>query len=123
LNIKKIFLISKGEYNVNYSTSQMLQNKDIEKVKQKENNKLDENIKCELSNSHFKLGSSHNIYKTNFQSDFELKIPNNEGITLSNKDIEKCLRSHSYVLGNHLVDYKSENKVRFSSPNILADIK
>jgi len=99
----------------------MLQNKDIEKNKQIENNKLDEQRKNDLANSHFKLGNFSTNFKTNFQSDYELKSPNviNNTATLSNKDIEKNLRSHSYVLGNHPVDYNSETKLRFSSPDLL----
>jgi len=95
----------------------MQQNKDIEKIKITQQG-LDEKIKNELINSHFKLGSYSNNYLTAFRSDFELKIPNNTKITLSNKDIEKSLRSHSYVMGNNPVDYKSENKFRYSSPDI-----
>jgi len=100
----------------------MLQNKDIEKQKPYLQ-RLDEKIKNELINSHFKLGSYSNNYKTVFQSDFEPKIPINTTNTLTNKDIEKSLRSHSYVLGNHPVDYNSENKFRFSSPDNLDKVK
>lgn len=100
----------------------MLHNKDIEKEKPNQQ-RLDEKIKNELINSHFKLGSYSNNYKTVFQSEFEPKIPTHNNNTISNKDIEKSLRSHSYVLGNHPVDYKSENKFRFSSPDILDKVK
>ena len=101
----------------------MHQNKDIEKTNKNDNFKLDEKIKNELINSHFKLGSYANNYKTVFQSDYELKSPNNTNNPLSNKDIEKSLRSHSYILGNHQLDYRSENNLRFSSPDILDKVK
>lgn len=101
----------------------MHQNNVIEKLKHNDQQKLDEKTKKELINSHFKLGSYSNNYKTVFQSDFELKTPNNSNIKLSNKDIEKSLRSHSYIMGNHPVDYKSENKFRFSSPDMQDKVK
>lgn len=101
----------------------MLQNKDADKVNSKDKQNLKEIIKNELINSHFKLGSYPNNYKTVSQSDFELKTPNCTNNKLSNKEIEKSLRSHSYVLGNHPVDYKSENKFRYSSPDMLDKVK
>ncbi len=105
----------------------MLDNKDIDKL-QPQSQKLDEKVKKELVNSHFKLGSFSNNYKTNFQTHFELNSPKNTNNNtnnniLSNKDIGKSLRSHSYILGNHPVDYKSENKFRFSSPDLQDKVK
>jgi hypothetical protein len=112
-----------GEYIGNYATSQMLQNKDIEKGKSTQNLSLDEKVKNELINSHFKLGNYKNNYKTVFQSDYEIKSPCPTNKQINNKEIENSLRSHSYVLGNHPLDYLSENKLRFSSPDIQGKIK
>lgn len=101
----------------------MQQNKLMENLKPTGQQRLDEKIKKELISSHFKLGSYSNNYKTVSQSDYEFKIPNDNKNSLSNKDIGKSLRSHSYVLGNHPVEYKSENKLRFSSPDVSDKVK
>ncbi len=103
----------------------MLQNKYAEKIKSVEKNKLDEQRKKDLANSHFKFGNFSTNFQTNFQSDYQIKSPNSilNSNNLTIKDIEKNLRSHSYILGNHPVDYKSESKLRFSSPDLLDNAK
>lgn len=101
----------------------MLQNKELEKTKIPESSKLDDKIKSDLINSHFRLGSYKNIYKTVFQNDYEPKSQEHDSNFKVNKDIKNSLRSHSYVLGNHKVDYNSENKLRFLSPDSLNNPK
>ena len=63
------------------------------------------------------MGNDYNKYKTAFQSDFEIKEANKSGNKLSSKDFENVLRSHSYIMGNDKLDYKSETKIKFSSQN------
>ena len=101
-----------------YQTSQMYQNKNIDSDSLRNTFVMDKKKKEELSKSNFKMGTSNPNFKTVFQSDYEPKTPANGTLANSGSKFGSKLRSHSYKMGDDLVDYTSDNKLRFTNPNI-----
>lgn len=71
------------------------------------------------SSSNFNFGNYKTNFKTVSYTDYEPKTP-----ALMNK---KCsgqnLRTHSFKMGDDMIDYTSDNKLRYSNPNVKKTIK
>lgn len=100
----------------------MYQNKDVNNDNQKNLYKIDNKKKHELSRANFKLGSSSADYKTIFQKDFEIKPPTEKN-NIDVNSLRKNLRNHSFIMGDHSVDYMSDHNLRFSNPNVKKGLK
>ena len=101
-----------------YETSQMYQNQNISPECLKNTFVMDKKTKQELSKANFKLGTFVPNFKTVFQTDYEPKSPVNGTVTNPNIKFGNNLRSHSFRMGDDLVDYMSDNKLRYSNPNV-----
>lgn len=95
----------------------MYQNKDISPDSLRNTYKIDNKARNELSKANFKFGNCVTDFRTMFQNDFEIKNQN-QGKKIDTNLLKKNLRNHSYVMGDHLLDYTSDNKLRFENPNM-----
>lgn len=105
-----------GDYKTPYNTTLMEQNRDVEKARGISVAVLDPNVKKDLTKSHFILGNSDSNYTTVFRTEFYTKDLSKQDNNMNSKTIEKSLRSHNYVLGNHVPDYKSETQAKYVLP-------
>ncbi len=105
-----------GDYKTGYNTSLMEQNKEVENGRARSVAVLDPKVKNDLTRSHFILGNSDSSYSTVFRTEFYNKGLNKQDKALNSKTIEKSLRSHNYVLGNDVPDYKSETQAKYVLP-------
>jgi hypothetical protein len=105
-----------GDYKTPYSTSLMDQNRNIENGRARSVIASDQSQKKDRTQSHFILGNSDSSYTTVFRTEYYNKGLNNKDNPLNSKAIEKTLRSHNYVLGNDVPDYKSETQAKYVLP-------
>lgn len=78
--------------------------------------------KNNLSKSNFNFGSSQRNFKTISHTEFDQKPPLLEK-NIAEKKIFTNIRTHSYKMGDHSLDYISDNKQRYSNPNIKKKTK
>lgn len=102
-----------GDHRSNYSTTLQEQNKYV-KPEGIPVVGLNADLKNDLRKSHFNLGNHKTSFVSCTKADYVPKKSNVEIKDLS--DVGKSLRKHSHVLGNNLVDYKSEMQSKFQNP-------
>ena len=74
-----------------------------------------------LSKTNINFGNFKANFNTVSQTDY---IPKTPAINNNRNDITNVnLRTHSYKLGDHNIDYLSDNKLRFTNPNVIKKIK
>jgi hypothetical protein len=78
--------------------------------------------KKNFSKTNFNFGNYSNMFQTNAHLDYSPKTPeiNNINKILHNNPNSK---THSFKMGDHMVDYISDNKLRFYNPNVVKKIK
>ena len=80
--------------------------------------------KKNFSKTNFNFGNYNTLYKTVSNSDYSQRTPElnkfNINIKLNNNPNS---RTHSYKMGDDMVDYLSDNKIRFYNPNFIKKIK
>jgi hypothetical protein len=105
-----------GDYKTPYNTSLMDQNRNIENGRARSVLASDPNLKKDRTQSHFIFGNSDSSYTTVFRTEYYNKGLNVKDNQINSKTIEKSLRSHNYVLGNDVPDYKSETQAKYVLP-------
>jgi hypothetical protein len=110
-----------GEYDNKYTTTAQDQNKNIDIKKPIPIAKLNETLRNDLVNSHFKFGNEQGQYISEFKNEFTNK-PINEVTNTSKLGI--LLRNHNYSLGlDNNVSYLTETHDKYTSPIITKDFK
>lgn len=76
---------------------------------------IDQNLKNELRNSHFKMGHFQTNFKTSFQSQYQPfdEVPDNSGNLFSQNN-----KKYSHKMGSDRITYNSETHIKFISPQM-----